>query len=157
MRLLILSLLCFGMTSYAITPAQQQSLEKWATQKQEELFKDCGKITRSEWLKRYDDVELAYVEKIEEVGDAGIKDRKALPEFWSLGKVVYPHDLPKAYPMKGAYLSCFDDFNEFKDARNRAEAIDARKKLEACSEAAYREEVPAILTRQLGCLRSLKE
>jgi len=154
MRFLIL-LLTYSASVLAFASETPKSAEAWAIQKQESLFKDCAKVKRTDWFERLDEVELSYLEKLEELGPTASKHAE-LAEFYKMGKALFPQDLPKSFKLKGMYLTCFESFKNYKDAKTGADAAKALQRFDQCSKDAYQDEMPAALKSELACLKVLK-
>jgi len=125
-------------------------LDRWADRKQTELFQDCSKTKLKDWAKRYDEIELDWVEKTESIGDAAIDDRKNSPRFWDFGSIVFPQDLPEHFPLKGMFVSCVKPFQKFRQGKAKVAEVDA------CDRNAYRKDAPPVMDLLLKCLKQLK-
>jgi hypothetical protein len=159
MRFLIVFFAFAHTLSFALSASEQKALNHWAGSKEGELFSNCEKTTRQAWLLRYEKVELEYIEKIEDAGDDGLKKSETIEAFWDMGQVVFPQVLPDRYPMKGAFLTCFDRFKAYRKANKKTVAA-ASGDLTRCYREAFQPELgdnPAVLSRFLACIPSLKD
>ena len=111
----------------------------------------CEKLTHSEWLKHYDETENLVIDAFEK--DPKLSQTSADRDFF---EVVYPQDLPKVHPMRGAFSSCFSFFEKYQKAINNVQSMPARKKLEECYARAYRKNPPKVVARYMDCLKRIK-
>lgn len=70
--------------------------------------------------------------------------------------MVFPQDLPKSHPMKGAFAGCFEIFHEYQTAKNNVQSMNALKRLESCYNDAYKIDPPKVLSQYLDCLKKVK-
>ena len=115
------------------------------------LFDGCEKLTHTQWVKRYDSIEDQVIESI----DKNPKFSKEASEA-EFVKVVYPQELPKSFPMKGAFLSCFSFFEDYQKATKPAEIAEAQNDLDECYARAYRVDPPKVISRYMACLKKIK-
>jgi|GEM_PF-3073866 len=152
MLVILLSLFSFH-PAQALVRKDVGELDRWADRKQAELFQDCSKTKLKDWAKRYDEIELDWVEKTESIGRAAIDDRKNSPHFWDFGSIVFPQDLPEHFPLKGMFVSCVKPFH---DLRAEKKVQKSSTEVDACYRDAYRKEAPPVMDLLLKCLKQLK-
>jgi hypothetical protein len=154
-KLSILILILFSVAANAAELGDHE-LNQWAQQKRQTLFKSCDTVTRVQWLKRYERIENDFIAQIETIEKDKSFKLNAELEFWDLGTVVYPQDLPDLYPMRGIYFSCLDFFHQYRDAKTERSSGRALDRLGSCFRRNFRDEKPAIVDDYLGCLSKLK-
>jgi hypothetical protein len=114
------------------------------------ILNNCSSLTHSQWIKKYSDLEDQIVEALEKNGKLSQGKDK---EFF---EVLFPQDLPKSHPMKGAFIGCIEIFGEYQSAINNVQSMSALKRLEACYQDAYRSTPPKVLGKYMDCLKRIK-
>lgn len=115
-----------------------------------DVLNNCNQLTHAQWIKKYSEAEDQVIEAVgKDPKLASSKDRELL-------EVVFPQDLPKSHPMKGAFVSCFEIFNDYQKAINNVESMSALKKLESCYEDAYKKDPPKVVGQYMDCLKKIK-
>jgi hypothetical protein len=115
-----------------------------------EVLNGCNQLTHAEWIKRYNAVEGKVIETLEKNPKLSQATEKELLE------VVFPQDLPKSHPMKGAFVGCFEHFNDYHKAKNNVESLKALKRMESCYRDAYKIDPPKVLGQYMECLKKVK-
>lgn len=116
-----------------------------------QMLENCDGLTQDQWFHRYDQVELKVISAFEKNPEMSVKSTER--DFF---EVVFPQDLPKTHPMKGAFLSCFGMFENIRKAVNGVQVSFARNKLESCLGDAYKRDPPPVVGQYIGCLKKLK-
>lgn len=116
----------------------------------ESVLSGCNQLTHAQWIKRYSDTEDQVIEAFEK--DPKLSEAKDKELF----EVVFPQDLPKSHPMKGAFVGCFEHFSDYQKAKNNVESMKALKKMESCYKDAYKIDPPKVLGEYMDCLKKVK-
>lgn len=140
-KLISLLFLCSSVSLAANAPASSGFSE---------VLSGCNQLTHAEWLKRYSAVEDKVIETLEK--DPKLSQNKDKELF----EVVFPQDLPKSHPMKGAFVGCFEYFSDYQKAKNNVESLKALKRMESCYRDAYKIDPPKVLGQYLDCLKKVK-
>lgn len=114
-----------------------------------DVLNHCESTTHAQWVKKYDSAEDQLILEME-------KDSKLISGNAEFVEVVFPQDLPKDYPMKGAFVFCYEIFSDFLKAKNAKHRTAGILRLESCYQEAYKTEPPKVLGQYLDCLKKIK-
>ena len=145
-KLILISSFCFSISFFPKAFALPDTVvSKYST-----LVSGCEKLSHSEWIKRYSLAEDQVIEGFLTQPSLSLGKDKELFE------VMFPQDLPKSHPMRGAFLGCFEVFNEYQKAINNVQSMSALKRLESCYQEVYKKDPPEILGKFINCLKRIQ-
>jgi hypothetical protein len=120
------------------------------------LWSNCKAVTHQEWRAKYDSAEDVFVKRVMELKLEGFRK---LPESSLLrqeGEQVFPQDLPDGYAMKSALNMCFENFQNYLNAKDKKVILETRIDLQDCFDESYKLEKPTLIQRMITCFKDLK-
>ncbi len=155
---LIVFLILLGSSAWAAKSSSLNvaELNTWAQGVTHELLSECSQQTQKKWLIHYSEIENKILDRSKGISAVDWKKIPSESVFRDLFEVVFPQVLPKTYPMRGAFASCFSYFEEYKNVKKET-LVETVKSIEECYQDRYQKNPPSIVAQYLSCLRSIKE
>ena len=154
----VILLMALGWNAAATEPKTDlPALDQWAKEKLLFITRDCGAHPAGRIFERIQSVRAEYSAKIDAIPIPSLKARTGHSEFHELGQVVFPAELPSAYPMKGAFLLCDEAHEALLNSSSEAQIKENLRGLQECFEDGYRLDLPATAKVLLKCYGELSK